>query len=389
MRTAGIVSEFNIFHNGHKYLIDKVHEDHDAVVCIMSGSFVQRGDAAITDKWTRAEFALKNGADLILELPVIYSLNNAESFAAGAVKILGNTGVIDDICFGSVCGDAEKLTAVAEMIENEPEDVSEKIKGYLAEGFSYPASLEKAFTELKGSEILRDPDDMLGVEYIRAMMKMDRAGNRSRSRMQPCPIKRIGTRHDSTAANGGYASASLIRNMLREGEDVSRFVPENVCGFDIYDIERISAAEIYKLRTIYPETLSMINGISEGFENRLIRASYAGDTLEKLCLEAKTKRYTLARIRRSVIASLLDLTAALCRREPSYIRVLGMNETGMKILAEMRSSAELPVITKTADYTVGDPIFQAELRATAAFALCGGGDLNGKSDYTKSPIIIK
>ena len=213
MKITGIIAEYNPFHNGHKYQIEEAKKFSDAVVVIMSGSFVQRGSIAITDKWTRAKVAAENGADLVLELPVIYSLNTAQRFAKGAVEILDRTNVIDYLCFGSESGNVDELTKVADMLINEPEDVSEKIKKFIAEGISYPAARQKAFRGLIDEEILSSPNNILALEYIKALIEIE-------SSIEPVTVKRYGTDYHDEFAKNGIASASAIRSMIKNQENV-------------------------------------------------------------------------------------------------------------------------------------------------------------------------
>ena len=175
MQITAVIAEYNPFHFGHRYQLEQIKKHSDAAVVIMSGPFVQRGEAAITDKWTRARAALLNGADLVLELPVIFALASAREFASGAVSLLDRTRAIDKLCFGTESGDAEALIKAAEIIENEPPQVSGKIKALVSEGMSYPAARELAFSELVPGGLLSSPNNILAIEYIRALMRIDSA----------------------------------------------------------------------------------------------------------------------------------------------------------------------------------------------------------------------
>lgn len=361
MVSAGIVAEFNPFHNGHKYLIEQAKKKADAVVVIMSGSFVQRGDIAVTDKWTRACNALSGGADLVIELPVIYSLNTAQKFAYGAIKTLESTHVIDFLCFGSECGDINTLKHIAELTAKETPEISEKIKRYIKSGLSYPAARSKAFSSIFGAHVLDTPNDILAVEYLKAIIE-------TCSSIQASAIKRIGTDHDSAIKSGGIASASELRRMTMSGEDISVYVP-SFSDFTRYYASRLDTTLIYKLLTSSAEYIRNINDVSEGLENKFISAARSCGSMTELCDAVKSKRYTMSRIRRIAWSVLLDLTKELCSLPPSYIRVLGMNSTGRQLLKSMKSRAELPVIIKAADYR-SDEIFLASNRAEDIFSLC-------------------
>ena len=183
MNITGIITEYNIFHNGHKYQIDEIKKHSDAVIVVMSGSFVQRGDVAITDKWSRAKTALLGGVDLVIELPVCYALNAAPNFATGGINILNALGVVNNICFGSESGSIDELMSAAELLENENSEISEKIKKYVMGGMSYPNALTKAYSALIPSDILSEPNNILATEYIRALIRSD-------SKIKPMTVKR-------------------------------------------------------------------------------------------------------------------------------------------------------------------------------------------------------
>lgn len=379
----GIVAEFNPFHNGHKYLIEtaKRLNNDQSVICIMSGSFVQRGDIAITDKWTRAKAALKNGADLVIELPVIYSLNTAQKFASGAISTLNALGVCDTLAFGSESGDTNKLFEIAKLLDNEPQEVSDKIKQLMQRGMNYPSARMKAYDGLIDTAVLSSPNDILGIEYIRAAISL-------KSNMNFCAIERRGVGHDSKNTCENFASASEIRRLIHNGNKADNFIPES--AFPIYDPERLNAVLIAKLRTCGAEYLKSINDVSEGIENKFIKAAMLHSTIADVCKEVKSKRYTLSRIRRIAWSALLGITKEAAALSPSYIRILGMNEKGMSILKSMKKSASLPVIVKAADYA-GDIIFDINTSAEDIFSLAAPHAklMHGRQDIITPPVIIK
>ena len=368
MKVTGVIAEYNIFHNGHKYQIDKIKSNSDAVVAVMSGSFVQRGAVAIADKWTRAKAALMCGVDLVIELPVIYSLNTAQKFAQGAISILDALGTVDELCFGSECGDIEALCRAAEILDNEPKEVSAKIKSMISKGKCYPAAIEAAYDGIIPNNLFAFPNNILAIEYIRAI-------NAAGSRIKPVTIKRRGAAHDSAEADNGFASASAIRKMMTAGEDISEFIPPEV--FEImknadapYSQKNLDAAVTAVLRMADTEYLAKINDVSEGLENRIKAAAASAASIEEIADKIKTKRYTRTRINRIIFSALLGLTKDLCALPPYYIRVLGMNSTGRILLREINEKCALPVIIKTADYKKADRIFKAEMRATDIASLC-------------------
>ena len=379
MRIAGLIAEFNPFHNGHKYILDEIKKNFDAVIVIMSGNFVQRGDIAITDKHTRAAMSLRNGADLIIELPVIYALNTAQKFAYGAVEILNKTGVTNALAFGSEVGNIGELINAAGFLENESTEISAKIKKLNSSGMSYPSARAEAYRGLINDCLLSKPNNILAVEYIRALMHIE-------SNIKPYTIKRTNDFH-SKEAEGNIISATAARQLIADGKNASDFLPEP--EFDVYSLRALDTVITYHLRMVTPEYLSEINDVSEGLENRIIFAARNNFGFEEICAAIKSKRYTMSRIRRVVLSSFLGLTKDLCGSAPSYIRVLGMNERGREILKAMKKKSELPVIVKTADFKP-DKIFNAEIRASEAAALCRKkGVLKAGREYTVSPVIIK
>ncbi|MDO5398417.1 MAG: nucleotidyltransferase family protein [bacterium] len=379
MRTAGLVAEFNPFHNGHKYILKEIKKDFDAVIVIMSGSFVQRGDVAITDKHSRAAAALKHGADLVIELPVIYALNTAQKFAYGAIETLNKTGVTDALVFGSESGNADELIKAAMLLENESAETSERIRKLNSCGISYPAARAEAYNGLIHEDILSKPNNILAVEYIRALIYTG-------SSIRPYTIKRTNDFH-SISSESNIISATAARQLIAEGKNTDAFLPEN--DFEVYSLDALDTAITYYLRTVTPEYLSEINDINEGLENRIISSAKKNYGFKAICAAVKSKRYTMSRIRRTVLSSFLGLTKELCGSTPSYIRVLGMNEKGKAVLKEMKKKSMLPIIVKTADFKP-DEIFKAEVRASEAAALCRKkGALMAGSEYTVSPVIIK
>ena len=211
------------------------------------------------------------------------------------------------------------------------------------------------------------------------------------SSINPCTIKRFGTNYHDTETSGNIASASAIRDMIKNGKDCTPYIPENTHPPHYpYDISRLDSALIYKLRTSTPEYIAAINDVSEGLENRIIKSSNSYSSISTLADSIKTKRYTRTRIDRILISTLLDLTSDLCLLKPSYIRVLGMNKKGMELLGKAKHTCRLPIVTKTADHDRSDPIFKAEIRATDIFALCSPVSEKqiGGLDFKKSPVII-
>ena len=375
---VGVIAEFNPFHNGHKYLLETAKQNtRKCVVVIMSGTFIQRGGIAVTDKLTRTKASLNNGADLVLELPVVFSHNTAQKFAMGAVSTLMATGVIDTLAFGSESADISGLINGADILANEPQEVSLKIQELMGQGISYPVARQKAYTGYFDTSLLSTPNDILALEYLRACKILN-------ADFTPLPIKRQGVDHDSKKVTKTIASATEIRHMLTEDNDVSSFIPSY--EFDVYDEKRLDTAIISNLRLISPDRLADINEVSEGLENKFIAAAREVSDVNDLCMAVKSKRYTLSRIRRIAYSSLIGLTKELGNMSPTYIRVLGANDNGRMLLRKMKEKATLPIVTKPADFK-GDTIFDFNSKAEDIFSLCGC-DTRAGSDLRMTPIMM-
>ena len=383
---AGIIAEYNVFHNGHKYQIEEIKKRADAVVAVMSGNFVQRGEISITDKWSRAKAAIIGGVDLVIELPTCYALNAAPNFAAGGVNTLNLLGIIDTLAFGSECGDIEELSRAAHLLENESPETSQNIKKYVSDGLSYPAALSKSYSGLIKSELLSEPNNILAIEYIRALIK-------SKSSIKPVTIKRRAVSHHDSSIVSGIASASKIRQMLLENADIDKLIPYSLSDINFtapYLLSRIDSAIISKMRLSDPKYLRGINEMNEGLENRIISAAKKSDNFSDLTENAKSKRYTMSRIRRATLASLIDFQKYVYSPIPEYIRVLAMNKTGMDILKKAKKYCGAPIITKAADFKEGSRMFKLDIRATDISSLCAPFTHMRQSgkDFTTSPIIL-
>ncbi|MDE7193719.1 MAG: nucleotidyltransferase family protein [Oscillospiraceae bacterium] len=335
MRTAAIICEYNPFHYGHKYLIDKTREAGAThIAAVMSGNFTQRGDVAVFDKYVRAKTALENGIDLVIELPSMYSLSAAEGFAAGAVRIIESLGCVDILSFGSESGELAALKEASGACEYALH--TDKFFTLMKGGKSYPAALAEVVRELYTddvSEILQSPNNTLAIEYLNAL---DGIG----STIEPFTIAREGAAHDSTEA-GRFASASLIRKMILSGEDHSRYAP--AVDAPSADIKRLERAILARLRAMHRGDLEQLYDGANGLAERLYKAVRKAGTLDELYFLTKTKRYTLARIRRAVLCGFLGLNKGQLLTPNAYIRVLGMNTRGREILSAAKCA--LPIDT--------------------------------------------
>lgn len=376
MKIAGIICEYNPFHNGHAYQLALAKNIADAAVCIMSGSFVQRGEAAVYDKWTRAHAALLNGADLVLELPVRYCLSSAQGFARGAVESLNSTGVIDSLIFGSEIGNIHELSHAAELIANEPSEVSEKIKNLMARGMGYAAARTEAYRGIIDANLLSEPNNLLALEYLCAL----KATN---SKITPITHTRT-TGYHSAVPENEFASATLLRKKINAGESISLYTPFDFSDCEKYDTEKLTEIFRYRIITEGEKLFSLIPDAEAGIENRFIKSADI-ETFDGIVDFVSGKRYTRARVRRIMLSALLNIRGGY--RTPEYIRILGMNETGMKILSQMREKSTLPVVNKTADFS--SPMIFEDIRATNISVLCADRPIRQNRDFFTSPIIVK
>lgn len=346
----GIVSEYNPFHNGHIHHLEisKQLTKTDFTVAVMSGNFVQRGDTALVDKWTRTEMALKGGIDLVLELPTVYAISSAENFADGAVKILNSLGVVDYLSFGSEVGEISPLNDVASILYKEPKEFSSLISAQLKSGLSYPRAREIALSQFFGTsqkytDILNNPNNILGVEYLKSIKK-------HRSHIKPLTIKRDYSDYNSKTVRNGIASATAIRTMIQNGKNPHRVVPfetyelldaclEN--GKVIPDLSVFEKEIIYILRRMTLSEIANLPDVSEGLENRIKLAVNSVNNLNDLISNIKTKRYTQSRIQRILLYALLNISQKdinASKRLTPYIRVLGFNKHGKRIISAIAAA---------------------------------------------------
>lgn len=377
MSTAAIICEFNPFHNGHKYLINKVKNEHaDTVVAIMSGHFVQRGDVAITDKYTRAKVALENGCDLVVELPTIYAISGANTFANGGVGIAKALNV-DKLCFGAENDNIDKLKDIADA--QNCDKFASCVKELMDKGEYYPKAVSVAIDKLlsqKHADILSGANNTLGIEYIKAL---------SNCNIEPVAIKRIGVSHDSQTTNNTYASASLIRKLINKKEEYNSYTDMVIDNPST--ISNLETAILYKLKTMTKEEIQNLPDVSEGLHNRIYKCVREYNSLEEILLNLKTKRYTMARLRRIVICALLSITKDIQAESPQYIRVLGMNDKGAQLL----KNSTLPIVAKVKqDYDKlsysAQAVFDIDTTASDVFMLSTKD--NNLNDFNKQLIKI-
>lgn len=376
MKLCATVAEFNPFHNGHKHLVDSFKNEFDGTIAIMSGNFVQRGAPAIFDKFARADAAVKNGFDLVIELPVIYSLSSAETFAEGAIKTLNHTNSIHTLFFGSEEGNVEPLKEIAKLSLSESEEFKAELKKKLASGLSYPKALSEVYSALGFNEsISAMPNNILGIEYIKALLKTNSA-------IVPATIKRMGAFHDSDEATGNIASASLVRSLIEKGESIDGFTPEFSYTSPVFS-KAFECVVLYAVRSAAKEDFLAIHDCSEELASRFKEAQTS--SIEAIISSVKSKNFTESRIRR-ILWNLVIKNNLSPKEEPTYIRILAQNKKGSEIISFMKERASLPIVQKSA-MLKDDKIFMTEAKATDIYNIAL--NLPSGEDFRHSPIPIR
>lgn len=334
-KILAIIAEYNPFHNGHLLHLEKSKELTGAeyVICIMSGNFVQRGEPAIIDKFKRTEMALKNGIDLVIELPTVFSTSTAEVFATGAIKLIKELRIVDYISFGSEIGDIHKLNDLAELFVDEPSEFVELLQNELNTGISYPKALENAtksyFNDSSMGKILSTPNNTLAIEYLKAIKKQN-------LKITPITIKRdfVKEENDINNIKEGITSGTNIRNLITNEKKYNFTIPYH--SFEILEeskkdkkivngLKDFENILIYKIREISTEVIKQYPDVTEGLENKIKEASLISTNYEELISNIKSKRYTESRIRRILTHILLDITLEdieIALKQRPYVRIL-------------------------------------------------------------------
>ncbi len=413
MKVVGLITEYNPFHNGHKYHLEtsKKLTGSNYSISVMSGNFVQRGEPALVDKWTRTKMAINNGIDLVIELPFVYASQSAEFFAYGAIKILDMIGIVDSICFGSEHGKIQELDEVADILVEEPKEYQQFLKKHLSKGSPFPKARSKAMREyfdiyinknitVDFKNILANPNNILGIEYIKALKKIN-------SSIVPHTIKRVSANYNSSKLSGHISSATAIRHNLIQENNISQSIPHSTktildSFFSRYGkfnkLSNYNNILLYILRTSSTKQLQKIYDVNEGLDNRIKKISNKYSEINKVLKSIKTKRYTFTRLQRILIHLLLNLNEekfkTFLSAGPQYIRVLGATNKGCALLKKAKKTSKLPIITKLSTYkdinsTILNNMIEYDIKSTDVFFL----GLNDKTstqanlDYYTSPYI--
>lgn len=400
-KRIGIIAEYNPFHNGHLYQIQKAKEltGADTVIAVMSGNFTQRGDTSLINKFEKAKIALQNEVDMVIELPTIYSISSAENFALGGVKILNEIGNIDYLVFGIEEENLEKLQAIADVLVNEDDEFKRNIKEELDKGNSYPKAREIVLKKVLSSEnvenIMQKPNNILAIEYLKALKITN-------SKIKPFAIKRKNTMHNDENINKNYASGTYIRKLFIENNfnKIRKVVPKYTYerllelknqGTYVSSINDFSDIVIYKIRTMTKEEISQIADVNEGLENSIKLASTTCKTIDEIVEKVSTKRYTKTRISRILTYILLDITKSEMEQSKNanqYIRVLGINKKFEGILKTINNDKLITSLKKFEENNGENQLLNIDKKATEIYTIKYPKSVQTNLDYT-SKFIIK
>ena len=400
-KRIGIIAEYNPFHNGHLYQIQKAKEltGADTVIAVMSGNFTQRGETSLINKFEKAKMALQNEVDMVIELPTIYSISSAENFALAGVKILNEIGNIDYLVFGIEEENLEKLQAIADVLVNEDNEFKRNIKEELNKGNSYPKAREIALKKVLLSEnvenIMQKPNNILAIEYLKALKTTN-------SKIKPIAIKRKNTMHNDENINENYASGTYIRKLFIENNfnEIRKVVPKYTYerllelknqGAYVSSINDFSDIVIYKIRTMTKEEISQIADVNEGLENIIKLASTTCKTIDEIVEKVSTKRYTKTRISRILTYILLDITKSEIEQSKNanpYIRVLGINKKFEGILKTINNDKLITSLKKFEENNGENQLLNIDKKATEIYTIKYPKSVQANLDYT-SKFIIK
>ena len=385
MKTIGIITEYNPFHNGHLYHLFKAKEmtKADYVIAIMSGNFLQRGEPAIINKWSRTKMALYTGVDLIIELPFVFSTQDANGFSFGAVKLLDSLQMVDYLCFGCETDNLDTLYSISNFLHIEPQKYKDLIVYNSKKGFEFPKTRSQALCEyhrkfgidglekispLDLSKLLKYPNNILALEYIKHLLNL-------KSKIKPLAIKRMGASYHQKNITGDISSATSIRNeilnnlnptntnLFRLNDKIKSTIPSSVFpvlekelreGRGPITLDSYRQYILATLRRISSENISRIQGVTEGLENRIKKASLKSYTVEQLINSIKTRRYTRTKIQRIILHLMMNLSKKdvkiFNRCGPLYARILGFSKKGKTLLRTIKKNSSTPLVSKLSNY---------------------------------------
>lgn len=348
MKICTIICEYNPFHNGHLYQLTKAKtlSGADAIVCVMSGNFVQRGEAAILDKYTRAKHAIKAGADAVIELPAIFATSPAELFAKGGVKILSSIPAVSTLCFGAESDDTNAFIQTAKLLNNEPKEVSNKLQTLLKTGVSYAKARAQAYEGLVDETLLSSPNNILGLEYAKAI---------ENTGISILPIKRVGGGYNDENLNSEFSSATAIRNNL-SSENIKDNLPDFVYNDLPTTVEnQLNLLEKHAILSKNEEEIKKVCDCTEGLENAFKKVAVTGEDFVE---ELTSQRYTSSRIKRIALQNLLGIEQRLIKTalvSPLYLKVLAINKDKKELLSAL-SESDFPLLLRAHDEEKLNPV---------------------------------
>lgn len=409
-RVIGVIAEYNPFHNGHYYHLQATKEitGADYCVAIISGNFTQRGDTSIVNKWAKTYMAICGGADLVIELPTVYSISSAENFANGAIKILDNLKVVDAVSFGAEANDLATLNNIANVLYEEPKAYTNILAHELKKGISYPSARENALmmylNDIKRyANTLNSPNNILAIEYLKALKVQ-------KSKLEPIMIKRKKVYYNDNKIVDDFASATAIRKLLQDGEytNLRKVIPRSSYtiigqearkGSIVLSLEKYEKEIIYALRKMKVEEIANLPDVSEGLQFAIKNAANESNTLKDLISNIKSKRYTQTRIQRILLYALLGIDKKLMdnsKKVVPYVRVLGFTQKGKSLLSEIaRTNPKLNIITSLKKYMdqnqnknkILSEMLEKDIFATDIYTLGYTGESKANLDFTNNMII--
>ena len=414
MKILGLIVEYNPFHNGHLYHFQKSIEKTNAThtIAIMSGNFLQRGEPALFDKYTRAHAAVKNGVDLVIELPTMFACQSAEIFSHGAITTLNSLNCVDSICFGSEEGDINILYTISKILVNEPEDFKISLKEYLDAGMLFPTARSLALfdyiNKFKLLDILNSSNNILGLEYIKSILKLD-------SKIKPYTITRIQSDYNSETIESNICSATAIRKQLKDLNDISYI--SNVVPTNTFNVLKDRIDENFSpmfddnyfeiLSSIVVRDKNILNtyfDVNEGIENKIYQSIFTSSTLDDLKESIKSKRYTMTKIKRTLNNILLGITKSDMNKIKNinsvpYIRILAFNDKGREIIKNIKFNSDINIINKFSNisFSKDDELFKIlidyDIKASNIYNLIyyknNKNLLKGPMDFYISPKYVK
>ena len=406
----GIVAEYNPFHNGHLYHLEKSKRDTNSEysIAVISGNFTQRGSTSLVDKWEKAQMAIANGVDLVIELPTLYATSSAENFADGAIKLLDSLKIVDHVSFGAETPNLSALDHLAEILYYEPKEYKALLSIELGKGLSFPKARENALMMYLNDQknirnILNSPNNILAIEYLKALKKY-------KSRINPYIIGRFESDYNSTKITGNIASSTAIRNMLKNNafNILPKLMPQSSCailaknlktGHAIPDISVFEKEIIYNLRKMTINEIKELPDVSEGLEFAIKEAASSCNTIVEFLNIIKSKRYTTTRLQRILVYALLGITKKdieVSKKTIPYVRVLGFNQNGKHLLSEIsKANPKLQIITSVKKFIDSnnknrnlDILLSKDIWATNVYTIGYNNDSWGNLDFTHKLIVM-